>query len=817
MTLRHAAQDLSRRLLIGLSLAYLLGQAWAGWGWLGWWLVGLATCLVGVAWVWAGLRSAGLVGCLVLSLAAGHLSLLRVLEPSLPAEHVGRLSLPQKTVLEGWLYREPERLPHRTRLYLAVMQRDVQGEARPAIGRVLVSVRFPSGTWQYGDVVRLPVRLRAPRNFRTPGSFDHEGYLARRSIYVTAFVWNDDEIEKIGTRGSSVRHWLEQIRRRIGAFFDTHLDRQNAAILRALIIGDRSGIDRSLQDAFARAGVAHVLAISGLHIGIVAAAAYSAWWWLLGRSRRLLLSWTMPRLAALLAIPSVLLYAGLAGGRVATWRAVVMVLVYLGSILIGRQHEVYRSLALAALLISVIWPGAMFEVSFQLSFVAVLAIFAGLSRLSGWWEKFSADRLFQLQPWPGRVWRWGLLSGAVSGCAILGTAPITAAHFNQVAVAGFVTNLVIIPLLGSVAVIAGLAAAGLLFVHEGLAHLLALAAGGVVQVSAWIVEVIGAWPYAAFDVVTPNLFELAVIYGMGACLFLGFRSSQPVRYTLLVLCAVLLADCAYWTWQRFFRQDMRVTFLDVGQGDAAVIEFPGSQVMVVDGGGFASPTFDSGEAIIAPFLWGRKIGRVDTVVMSHPQLDHYGGLAYVVTHFGPSEFWSSGEEADSKRFGRLQHALGQAGLVSREMCRGSVVESVSEVRIEILHPPCGTRGLDTNNASLVLRLSHGSVDFLLPGDIEMAGERSLLASGQALQSEILKVPHHGSRSSSSAAFVRAVSPQLAIASLGSFNRFDFPSHEIVQRYLGHEVELLRTDRDGTVRVISDGAGHTLALPFADHD
>ena len=128
-----------------------------------------------------------------------------------------------------------------------------------------------------------------------------------------------------------------------------------------------------------------------------------------------------------------------------------------------------------------------------------------------------------------------------------------------------------------------------------------------------------------------------------------------------------------------------------------------------------------------------------------------------------------------------------------------MVESVSEVWIEILHPPCGARGLDANNASLVLRLSHGTVDFLLPGDIEAAGERSLLASGQPLQSEILKIPHHGSRSSSTNAFVRAVSPQLAVASLGSFNRFDFPAPEIVQRYLGHEVELLRTDRDGTVR------------------
>ncbi len=581
MTFRPVAQDLSRPLsaylLISLSVACLLGQAAAGWGWSVWWGSGPGVCLIGLAWVWAGRRLAGLAACLVLSFAFGHLSLLRALDPALPPEHVGRLSLPQKTCVEGWLYREPEHLPHRTRLYLQVTRRqvtrqcDTKGDWLPAVGRVLIHVRFPSRGWQYADDVRLPVRLRSPRNFRAPGSFDYAGYLARRRIYATAFIWNDDTIEKIGTRPQTVRGRLEQTRRRIGTFFNTRLDSHSAAILRALIIGDTSGIDKELRASFARAGVAHVLAISGLHIGLVALAAYGAWWWLLGRSRRILLICTMPKLAALLSVPAVLLYAGLAGGRMTVWRAVIMVLVYLAAVLLGRSQEVYRSLALAALIVSIVWPGAVFEVSFQLSFVAVLAILVGLASFWTWWEKFNDRELFKLRPRRGRVFRWLAACGLVSACANIAVAPITAAHFNTVAIAGFVTNVVVIPALVSVTVVSGLAAAVLVVVHEGLAGPPVFVAGLAVQITSWLVHAVGTWPWSAFSVVTPNLLELVLIYGMLACLFFVFQPPTPLRSALLrcvlpVLCAALLADCAYWSWQRFFRQDLRVTFLDVGAG-----------------------------------------------------------------------------------------------------------------------------------------------------------------------------------------------------------------------------------------------------------
>ncbi|MGH7961287.1 MAG: DNA internalization-related competence protein ComEC/Rec2, partial [Candidatus Binatia bacterium] len=541
------------------------------------------------------------------------------------------------------------------------------------------------------------------------------------------------------------------------------------------------------------------------------------------------------------------LYAGLAGGSVATWRSVVMILVYLLAILLDRQGEVYRSLAVAALLIAVLWPGAVMDISFQLSFLSVLAIFLGMAQFSQWWAELSERHLLRLRPRRERVLRWGATYLAVSLYALLGTTPATAAHFNQVSLAGLFANLLVVPLLGSAAVILGLVAAGLVFVHAGLASVVLFCAGLVTQVGTWLVEGIGTWPYAALDVVTPTLLELILLYGVLACLLLRVQSprfkvqsheeargwrlednppsrqasslkslvSRPVRYLLPLLVVVLLADVGVWTWHRYFHRDLRVTFLDVGQGDAAVVEFPGSQVMVIDGGGFASEDFDAGEALLAPFLWGRKIGQVDILVMSHPQLDHYSGLAFLAERFSVREFWSNGEQAQGARFARLRTALTQTGVTSRVLCRETPEIPLSAVRVQVLHPPCRHAELDANNASLALRLTHGEIDIVFTGDIEATGEQMLLSANGNLASEILKVPHHGSRTSSTLAFVEAISPQLAVASLGFHNRFHFPAVEVVQRYARPGRRMLRTDQSGAVTIVSDGREYRVETVLPD--
>ena len=559
---------LERSILIHLALVYLLGQAGVAWGWQVadlLWLGGLLTlCVAG--WIIGGFRLAVLVSLLSGAFLAGNLTLQRVYAPDFPAHHLRQLALPQKVVLEGWLFREPERGPARGRLYLEAQRVWQDGQPRPATGKVLVTVRHLQGRWQYGDVLRLPLKLRIPRNFQTPGSFDYAGYLARRDIYLTAFVWDDTEIEikKIGRRGTWLRHWIEDTRRTVGAFFDEHLSDtppailraltigdksrdehlSDTAILRALIIGDKSRLDPELRDSFTRVGIAHVLAISGLHIGLVAIVAYGVWWWLLARSRYLLLMWSVPKLAAFLTLPVVLLYAGLAGGSVSTVRAVIMVAVFLIARLLDKEEEAFRSLALAALIVSLIWPGAVLDISFQLSFVAVLAIFLGLYRFRAWRENRDKGREGDPSQWRQRLLRRAGLYYLVTLSATVGTLPLVATHFHIVSLLGLLANLLVVPLLGSVSVVLGLtsaallgltsaalarlfvnprfpfraafvlglASAALVFLYPRAAVWLVSGAGAAVSLGVWMVEAIAALPFAAVHSVTFTLFEIILFY-----------------------------------------------------------------------------------------------------------------------------------------------------------------------------------------------------------------------------------------------------------------------------------------------------------------
>jgi len=612
---RSLLQYLRSSFLFFLASTYLLGQACAFQGWVFPFALGIGGCIVvtGITWRFVSLSAAVVVACLLLTFLVAHLTLQRVLAPSLPANHLRRLALPQEVTIEGKLFREPERLAHRARLYVEAISLWREGDFQPATGKILLSVRTLSGHWKYGDVLRMTVRLRLPRNFYTPGSFDYESYLARQGVYVTAFLWDDMRVECVGWQGNRLREEIERLRREIGRFFSAHLEEQTAAVLRALIVGDGGGLTKETRAAFSRAGVAHVLSISGLHISFVAAASYGAWWWLLGRSRYLLLRFVMPKLAALLTIPPVLLYAGLAGGSIATWRSVLMVVVYLFAVILGRQEEVYRSLALAALLISLLWPGAMFDISFQLSFLSVLSLLLGLEQFSLWRERRNIHHPILRQTWRERLSYWFVASVVVSLAATFSTAPLTAFYFNQVSIVGVVANLLVIPLLGSGAVLLGLLSALMFFLHSGLATLVLLCAGVITQGGLWLTRIIGAWSWSAFFVVTPTLLELLLLYGcLGSLFYAIFSAHRSVatacRHAFSCFASLLFLNSLFWLHSRYFHQDLRVTFLDVGQGDAAVVEFPGSQVMVIDGGGFASDEFDAGEAILAPFLWSRKIG-----------------------------------------------------------------------------------------------------------------------------------------------------------------------------------------------------------------
>jgi len=266
----------------------------------------------------------------------------------------------------------------------------------------------------------------------------------------------------------------------------------------------------------------------------------------------------------------------------------------------------------------------------------------------------------------------------------------------------------------------------------------------------------------------------------------------------MALTMILTIDAGCWTYDRFFNPDLRVTFLSVGEGDGAVVRFPGSRVMVIDAGG-SYGGFDAGERIVAPYLWSQKIMHVDYLALSHPDLDHFGGLDFIAMNFAPRAFWTTGVLSSDVSYARFMDDLARAEIPTVQVRETAPVASIGGVAIISLN---GKPDLARthNNSSMVLRLIFGNTSILFTGDIESAGERALLTNGGDLRATILKVPHHGSATSSTASFIAAVHPAAAVISDGYLNNFHFPSPAVVERYIAAGSILMRTDLDGAVMV-----------------
>jgi competence protein ComEC len=675
---------------------------------------------------------------------------------------------------------------------------------RPLRGTIRVSARTLGEQWRGGDCMRARVWLRRPQNFGNPGHFDYVGHLRRQGINVTGSVFSPQSVDTCRERAARASPVLT-MRRRIGSAIDANVGAEAAAVLRALIVGDQSRLARTRWATFARAGAGHVLSISGLHFSVVAAVAFVGIRVLAGRSEALLVRGLPRRIAALFAFPLALTYAVLAGGRPPTVRAAIMSGVFLTAVVCMRQSRLLHSLALAFIVMVVLWPGIVFDPGFALSFIAVLSIALGLRpRQVEGRDHTVAGHAVGRATVPGRVGSllgWVRTSAVVACCASLGTAPVSAYYFNLLSVVGPLTNVLVLPLYSG-AVVAGLF--GALSVLVGATGAVPFAvAGELVELGEVIVGVCASLPGAALSVFTPTAIELGVAYAALACPFV----KRHRRLLLVAVVAAVLVDGAYWLRERYARPGLRVTFLDVGQGDAAVIEFPGSAVLVVDGGGFPGSTLDPGEAIVSRFLRSRKIGRLDFVAMTHTDADHAAGLAFLVRNFNPREFWWNGQEGGGAVFTRLQAALRERQVTVRRLSARTPVRRIGPATVEVLHPETqGTSVLSSNEASLVLRVAWGKTSVLLAADIEREGERQLVHHG-GLRSTVLKVPHHGSRTSSGAPLLGAVEPAVAVFSVGRHNRYGFPHAEVEARYRERGVCMLRTDVHGAVVLHASPAGY----------
>jgi competence protein ComEC len=711
-----------------------------------------------------------------------------------PEDHVAHLAGRGIVAVDGSVVRSDTRAD-RAALVIAVGAVRSRIRTGPARGLLGLTIAHARHAWPIGARVRVVATLRRPQSFGNPDEYDIAAGLRRRGIMVSAFLWTDAALTRLDAAADG-----DDIRARLAARVAAAAEEPVRGYLAAVLLGAAQSLDEDTRDALNRTGLAHVVSVSGFHVAVAAGAAVVALRWLLLRSALLALHVDVTKLAALLGAIPVGAYAALAGDSVPAARSFLTYGVVVGALACDRPPDALRALAAAAVLLAAQAPDVAADVSFQLSFVSVLALIL-VARA----ERGSGPPVGG----PARWWRRLIVAPVrVSLAATLATAPLTAWHFQQISLVAPLANLPVLPLLGPATLLPGLAALPLVLVAPRLADALLGFAAGAARLGLALADWFAHWPGAAMATAMPTLTELAIVY---AALVLWWTRRTAAadgrrrarRAAFLALAVVASADIVWWTWQRRVDPTLRVTFLAIGQGDAAVVELPrGGGVLVVDGGGFAGE-FDPGARVIAPFLRARKIGRIDALVLSHPELDHYGGLAYLASAFRPREFWWNGMRGKGGRFAALERALAAAGTRSVVLRRGMERRFGAGLAVDVVHPD-EPHGLSPNDASLVLRLRYGTTAVLFTGDIGAGAERALLADAERLRSDVLKVPHHGSATSSSAAFLAAVAPRTAIISAGAGNRFGFPAPSVLARLAAAGARTWTTARHGGLRVASDG-------------
>jgi competence protein ComEC len=627
--------------------------------------------------------------------------------------------------------------------------------------------------------------LSSGGSFRNFGAFSYERYLQGLGVHRRASTKSSLLVARAspGPAGS-VRGRISRVRRSIQAELERRFPAADGkdispagAVLEALLLGEDGRLDAATVENLQRTGLYHLFAISGGHIAILNVLLYSLF--------RLV---RMSRRASALALGVFLVfYTALVEGSPSVLRATLMTLAFLAGRLLWKDVHVLNTIAASAFVLLLANPSSLFDVGFQLTYAATLTIIL-----------FTPPLLRRLPRLPLKLTELALLSVT----AALGAMPIVAANFNRVSLSSLALNLVAIPLVG---LLMGLGYAYLPFAAAlpGAAPLPAAVLGFLVEVFFRVSRSLDGFPFLSFRVPTPPAAALGgYALALGLCLVRPrFRGQRACAGGLVLVFLALVALGPV----RASSPDLRVTLIDVGQGESILVEFPGRRTMLIDGGGLPGSSFDVGEQVVSPVLWRKRIRRIDTMVLTHAHPDHAGGLVAVARNFRVGELWEGPPATDQGPYAELGRALGPK-VVRRHVGSGARFAE-GDVSIEVLHPPLEAGAGPapaSNESSLVIRMTYGETSFLFMADTGPATERALIASGEELEAAVLKAGHHGSAASTSAALLAAVRPRLVLVSAGEGNTYGFPGPEVLERCREAGAEVLRTDLDGAVEVRTDG-------------
>ena len=712
-----------------------------------------------------------------------------------PQNHISHfLSHPRQTIVTGTIAEEPVVRGNRLSFILqtsAMLDGTAWTDVR---GDVIVNhwYRYDDTTrghgLEYGDVVAVNGVIDLPAVERNPGEFNYRNYLELNNIYAVMRVSATADIRTVDTREGNIftSHVVLPIRNSIRNVVESLIGGIEGAFLKGLLIGDRSGIPAEVQASFIDSGVIHVLAVSGLNVAFIAliVVALSS---LIPGNRIIRSGGT---------ILILLLYMAVAGATPSIVRATVMVVVVLLGRMMQRRTDTLNALAVSALIIYAYDTRQFFDIGFQLSYAAAISLVLLYPPMEKavipFCERYRAIR------WLSPVVKLFL----VSFTAQVGTMPLIVQYFGRISLVSFLANIAVVPA-ANIALALGLAMVVFSIGSSWLAGLIASAVHTLLYLTLHLITVAAHLSWSVIEARSTTGWHTIGYFVLLTIVYVLWKGSWK-RKMLIALLAVANLLAFYpdrGLTNTGVSSGITVTFLDVGQGDATVIESPDGKALLIDAGSRSSYS-DAGRRAIVPFLKRKGITHLDAFILTHDHGDHTGGARSVIESIPVKKIYFPQTVEQSQSLAELQGIIREQNIPIEFLSAGKTIETFDNSRLFVLHPcPASATGAgeNLNNTSVVLRFSYGRSSILLMGDAEQVIEQELCSYyGDFLHSSVVKVAHHGSTNASSDRFIRVVKPDFAVVSVGKNNKFKHPSDDVLTRYHRYNVSVERTDEQGAV-------------------